>query len=66
MPEYDTYYWYELELLKERIKNLEEKFAGIEGDVTTNDNIMNGLTREQNIAISMILTNPSTSWKVTL
>ena len=27
---------------------------------------MNGLTREQNTAISMILTNPSTGWKVTM
>ena len=59
----------ELEILKERVKKLKDKLnePTIENStVSTNDTGIAGLNAEQNIAVSMIMTNPSIGWTVAL
>ena len=64
----DSYLLNELELLKQRVARFKEKLSGTTVEITpaSNDTGITGLNSEQQMAITMIASNPSIGWKVAL
>ena len=55
----------EMQLFKEQVNQLQDRLVTPQGDVNANNDI-DWLSKEQNTKVSMILTNPSNTWKIAL